>query len=224
MLYQHWVLVIFMRHQSMGLRQAGLIGMGQLMAHYIVKELKTIQIRIGHLLYAYPAVLPTESKWYEYKQYLKLLKIISFRPHHCRTTFTRPSVSSHGLLKQWWNKQLGPCQSVLPAPNPSTDGTTRSIHGCANNGSNDRAARSVDAADRSIAHITTILDDLLQYMIYCVSGKKGFTLSPWWHYSNQDNTLLCIHKIHMVKQLTESCRIIIFDMQGKKFKKATLYS
>ena len=48
--------------------------------------------------------------------------------------------------------ELGPCQSVLPALNPSIDGAGQPIDGYANNGSIDSAARSVSGAHLLMVH------------------------------------------------------------------------
>ena len=42
-----------------------------------------------------------------------------------------PPPSAHGQFNQRLNAQLSPCQSVLSAPNPSTDGAVGTIDGFA---------------------------------------------------------------------------------------------
>ena len=76
--------------------------------------------------------------------------------------------------------QLGPCQSVLPAPNPSTDGAGWSIDGSANNESIDSAVCSVDGADWSIAH------NIYMYHQKSLSVwlVKLLLLKPWSHWAN----------------------------------------
>ena len=67
-----------------------------------------------------------------------------------------PSPSTHEHLKQRERAKLGPCQSVLAIPKQSTESAARSIDGCPNNGSIDRAARSIHCPNRSIAQFCDI--------------------------------------------------------------------
>ena len=69
--------------------------------------------------------------------------------HDCNYFYLSPS--AHRQLKQRERAQLGPCRSVLPAPNPSTEGAALSIDVCADNRYIDSTARSIDGTDRSIA-------------------------------------------------------------------------
>ena len=79
---------------------------------------------------------------------------------------------------------IGPCQSILPAPNPSTLGAVRSIDGYANKGSTDSAARSIDGADRSIAYNTQTQSEHRSMQIFALIETEVLTGSLFNPFQN----------------------------------------